>query len=444
MRPFEARGSRKLGAQLARRQVDVKWGRYAAGPNNFATRLMKMLTLARGICCSLLLLSGLGHSQELGPPPFSDSTEVVPVSEAAPALVTVNLADRMAVVQLYQTTYLASQGVASGWNGNRTSCTAGTTSQAYADATILRVNYFRAMAGLPGNVVLTNAWNLKAQQAALMMSSQGALSHSPDTNWSCYSAGGAEAAGKSNIALGADAASAIDLYMDDPGSGGNAAVGHRRWILYPPTKIMGTGNIPSTGGWAANDLWVIGGSGSRPSQPAWVAWPPPNYVPWQILPRSSSRWSFSYPNATFSGASVFMQRAGTNVALTLEAQAQGYGDNTIVWDPKGVPTSAPSADISYSVTVSNVVVSGQSRVFTYTVTIIDPNAPTLSITMGPTNSLAMSWPSTTTGYSLQQSSSPGARSGWTNLTVTSQIIGNKFVANVPLPSGQRYYRLYKP
>jgi len=84
---------------------------------------------------------------------------------------------------------------------------------------------------------------------------------------------------------------------------------------------MGTGNVPSTGGWAANDLWVIGGSGSRPAQPAWVAWPPPNYVPWQIMPRSSGRWSFSYPGATFTGASVFMQHAGTNVALTLEAQA---------------------------------------------------------------------------------------------------------------------------
>ncbi len=102
---------------------------------------------------------------------------------------------------------------------NRRTCTAGTTSQAYADATILRVNYFRAMAGLPADVVLSNAWNLKAQDAALMMSAQGALSHSPDTNWSCYTSGGAEAAGKSNLALGADAAAAIDLYMDDQGSG---------------------------------------------------------------------------------------------------------------------------------------------------------------------------------------------------------------------------------
>jgi hypothetical protein len=405
---------------------------------------MKKLTLFPGICCAFAFIAGMGRAQELGPPPLADGTELVPVSGPAPQLVTVNPKDRAAVIQLYETTYLASEGVAAGWTGNRSTCTAGTTSQAYADATILRVNYYRAMAGLPGNVVLTNAWNLEAQQAALMMSAQGALSHSPGTTWSCYTAAGADAAGKSNLALGADAAAAIDLYMDDPGSGGNAAVGHRRWILYPPTQLMGTGNIPGTGGWAANDLWVIGGSGSRPAQPAWVAWPPPGYVPWQIMPASSGRWSFSYPGATFSGAALYMQHAGTNLALTLEAQAQGYGDNTIVWDPQGIVSGVPSGDLSYSVTVSNVVVSGQAQTFSYNVTVIDPNVPALSIVTSPTNSLSMSWPSASAGYSLQQNSAPGNSSGWTNASVTPQIVGAQYVAKIPLGAGQRFYRLAKP
>jgi hypothetical protein len=415
--------------------------------NNFATQLMKKLTLTPRFCCPLAVFALSAQvvcSQELGPPPLADETDVVAVSGQSPQLVTVNLNDRTAVAQFYQTTYLASQNVAAGWNGNRSTCTAGTTSQAYADATILRVNYFRAMAGLPGNVVLTNAWNLEAQEAALMMSAQGALSHSPGTNWSCYSAGGADAAGKSNLALGADAAAAIDLYMDDPGSGGNTAVGHRRWILYPPTQIMGTGNIPGTGGWAANDLWVIGGSGIRPAQPAWVAWPPPNYIPWQIMPQSSGRWSFSYPGAGFSGTTVSMQHAGTNVPVTLEAQAQGYGDNTIVWDPQGIPAGVPPTDLSYSVTVSNVLVSGQSRVFNYTVTIIDPNIPSLTINLRPTNNLAISWPTASTGYSLQQNSSPGNSAGWSNASVTPQVVGSQYVATVPIAVGQRYYRLQKP
>ncbi len=405
---------------------------------------MKYLTLLLASWWTFVLAAEVGRSQELGPPPVATGDQFVPVFSYARTSLAVNLNDRADVVRLYQVTYKASQGVASAWNGDRSTCTAGTTSLAYADATILRVNYFRAMAGLPSDVVLSNAWNLKAQDAALMMSAQGSLSHTPDPTWSCYTSGGAEAAGKSNLALGADAAAAIDLYMDDPGSGGNAAVGHRRWILYPPTKIMGTGNIPGTGGWAANDLWVIGGAGSRPPQPAWVAWPPSGYVPWQIMPRSSGRWSFSYPNATFSGAAVFMRRAGTNVSLTLEAQAQGYGDNTIVWVPQGIPTGAPLGDASYSVTVSNVVVSGQPQVFTYTVTIIDPDVPTLSLRIGPTNSLALSWPSASTGYSLQQNSSLTNSSGWTNVSVTPQLVSTQYVTTVQIGSGQRFYRLKKP
>jgi hypothetical protein len=175
-----------------------------------------------------------------------------------------------------------------------------------------------------------------------------------------------------------------------------------------------------------------------------VAWPPPNYVPWQIMPRSSGRWSFSYPAATFTGAAVSMQHAGTNVPVTLEAQAQGYGDNTIVWVPQGVPTGAPASDLSYSVAVSNVVVGGQSRVFNYNVTIIDPSVPALAIKTGSASTLSMSWPSSSSGYSLQQNSSLGSRAGWTNLNVSPQIVGNQYVATVPIGIGVKYYRLSKP
>ena len=43
--------------------------------------------------------------------------------------------------------------------------------------------------------------------------------------------------------------------MHDPGSY-NYFVGHRRWILYPQTKEMGTGDIPYANGYpGANALW---------------------------------------------------------------------------------------------------------------------------------------------------------------------------------------------
>jgi hypothetical protein len=353
-------------------------------------------------------------AQELGPAPRGGEEDIAFSVAALPAEeVAVAPNDRAAVVNLYRTVYLASQSAAAGWTGNRNTCNAGTTTQEYADATILRVNYYRAMAGLPGTVTLSNAWSAKCQEAALMMSVAGQLSHTPDVNWACSTAGGREAAGKSNLALGAAGPGAIDLYVDDHGSG-NSAAGHRRWILYPPASWMGAGSIPSGGGWAAQALWVIGGAGTRPATPAWVAWPPPGFVPYQVLPRSSQRWSFSYPGATFSNTKVYMQRAGTDVALTLEPMSQGYGDNTIVWVPQGVPTTAPASDLTYTVTVSNVVVSSQARQFTYQVTIIDPASVIDTVA-----------PRVTIG-----SPAPGVEVGTSSVVVTGTATDNVGVAAV--------------
>jgi len=404
---------------------------------------MKKLTLL------LMVLAGCGtaQGQELGEPPFWPVEYRGEEPPSPSQLVVVNPLSRTEVAALYQTTYVASQSVPAGWTGNRATCVAGTTSQAYADATLLRVNYYRAMVGLPGDVTLSNVWNGKCQEAALMMSANNSLSHTPPNTWTCYSAAGAEAAGKSNIGLGVDGAACVDLYIDDPGAGGNAAVGHRRWILYPPTKVMGTGSIPGTGGRAANALWVIGGAGSRPAQPAWVAWPPQGFVPYQVLPKNSSRWSFSHPGANFTGASVSMQRAGTNVTLALEAQAQGYGDNTIVWVPQGVPITAPATDLTYSVTLSNVVVSGTPRVFTYTVTIIDPyRVPVpdpLMTVRNATNRVVVAWTNASTGYTLQRTQTPGNSASWANVTTTPVVVSNQFTVTINTSTNREFYRLRK-
>ena len=72
--------------------------------------------------------------------------------------------------------YLASQSAVAGWTGDRDTCNAGATTQEYADATLLRVNYYRAMAGLRGTVMLSNVWSAKCQETALMMSVAGQLS----------------------------------------------------------------------------------------------------------------------------------------------------------------------------------------------------------------------------------------------------------------------------
>ena len=53
-------------------------------------------------------------------------------------------------------------------------------------------------------------------------------------------------------------------------------------------------------------------------------------------------------------ARVAVEPLKLDVPLTIEPMAQGYGDNTIVWVPQGVPGTKPAGDIIYSGTPENV------------------------------------------------------------------------------------------
>ncbi len=304
----------------------------------------------------------------------------------------VDTADREAVRLFYGTVYASSQGVPSQWSGSTRQCQPGTTSAAYQQAELRRVNWFRAMAGVPAGVALDDTYSRKAQQTALMMSAQRQLSHTPGTSWACWSAEGAQGAANSNLALGRAGADAIaNGYMRDDGAS-NAPLGHRRWVLYPQTRAMGVGDVAPEGqGGAApaNALWVFDGRSYDPRPPvrdAFVAWPPPGYVPWtQVYPR----WSLSYPNADFSRATVRMTEGGRDIATRLEPVANGYGENTLAWLPgsyaDGMAWARPAQDTRYTVSVDNVLVGGSARNWSYSVTVIDPQTgPSMAAPQGPT------------------------------------------------------------
>lgn len=271
----------------------------------------------------------------------------------------VNVTNRRDVLAFHQNVYQASQNYAAnlGWTGNISSGVAGTTSVAFKEDVRRRVNYYRALAGLPGDIVFNTVKSAKCQQAALMMSANNKLDHYPTSSWIFYTADGSEAAAKSNLALGYYGPAAVDGYMVDPGSG-NELVGHRRWLLYSQAREMATGDIPRSGSYnPTNSLWVIGDFKAAP--PAkFVAWPNEGYAPAQVVP---ARWSLSYPNADFGSASVSMSLNGTNVPLTVvhrsTTKTANYGDRTIVWEPTGLPATVTS-DLAYLVTVSGIKGTG--------------------------------------------------------------------------------------
>jgi hypothetical protein len=287
----------------------------------------------------------------------------------------VDTQDRQEVVTYYLVDYQSSDGVDSGWSGNVGSCSAGSTSDAFRDAILRRINYFRAMAGVPALEGFLPDYNNKAQAAALMMSAEGALSHTPDASWACYTAAGSEGAGSSNLYLGVYGPAAISGYILDPGSG-NSAVGHRRWILYPQSKNLGTGDIPPSSGFSpANALWVFDTANMWETRPdtreSFVAWPPPGYVPYQVV---YDRWSFAYADADFAGATVSMSKNGSPLSLTVSSVVNGFGENTLVWEPNDSFDAAPASDIPYQVTVNNVIINGMPQSFSYLVIMIDPGS----------------------------------------------------------------------
>lgn len=343
------------------------------------TRLSLLATPALAV--SILLPAIPAQAIELGDPPtfpaYQPPAPEATLAATAAAGLSVATAQREAVRNLYNALYLASDNAPMGWTGSIVGCNPGTTSQAYRKAVVLRINVIRALAGVPAAVTLDSGFNAKAQQAALMMSANKQLNHKPPSTWGCYSADGAEAAGKSNLALGNAGPGAIAQgYLADPGSN-NAAAGHRRWLLYPQTQQMGTGDVAGDATHPpANALWIQDGhlfNIRPPTRNGFVAWPPPGYTPY---PLAFARWSLSYPDADFSQATVSMSRNGAAVPTKLEPIANGYGENTLVWLPTDPlltdPAPLAGTDAVFSVSVQNVKINGQARAFSYKVKLFDP------------------------------------------------------------------------
>jgi hypothetical protein len=357
----------------------------------------------------------------LGDAPTADSFSVASVDDPGTielsAAASVDPSTRANAQAFYNAQYV--EAPAANWTGSYSSCNPGTISSSFKNGVLQRIVYYRAMAGVPADVGLSSTYSSKDQAAALIFGAQGALSHDPPSSWACYSAAGDEAAGSSNIALGASGTTAVDLYMRDPGSN-NAAAGHRRWLLYPQTQTFGTGDTTASDGkLAANAVWVFDGNfgSDRPgTRDGFVAWPNKGYVPYTVVP---TRWSLSYPGANFAGATITVTTGGQPVQVAKESVVTGYGENTVVWQMEGRSDGAawpkPAADKTYHVRITGV--GGSVSTFDYNVIVFDPatnGGPTPTPTPPPSNASASVSPTRTT----------------VNSWVTYNVSG--FPANTPL------------
>lgn len=262
----------------------------------------------------------------------------------------------------YWSQYAVSQRSPIQWLGGSLSrCLAGASSASSNAATLAALNYVRSLAGL-APVSQSASLNVGAQQAALIMSANGALSHDPSPAWRCWSSTGAAAAGKSNLALSYPSLTAgqiVELYMDEPGAG-NTAVGHRRWVLNPFSTAVGIGSTTT-----ANALTVIGPSSSARPNPKYIGWPTAGYFPNAMEP--GGRWSLSAGRSgvKFGKAKVRVWHDGVAVPVHKYAVQNGYGRPTIVWQ---MP-SRFSKTAAYHVVVKNIHRKGTRKAFKYSYTV---------------------------------------------------------------------------
>jgi uncharacterized protein YkwD len=314
-----------------------------------------------------------------------------PADAIATGPFTVTTSNRESVRQLFYSAHEAGNGVAPGWTGSIAGCNPGTVTQDFRDATLARINYFRAMAGVPSTIAFTAANNTKAQAAALIMSAQNDLSHEPPNTWACWTQDGFDGAGASNLALGQTGPTAIDQLMYDGGAN-NTFAGHRRNMLNAQLLEMGTGSVPGTGPNSAAQAQLLGAAGSTPITPrdTYVAWPPKGFVPYQTV---YPRWSFSLRGGDFTNATVTMTRPGNVSVPASIIDRRDWSGPGVVWVANNLADGAswpkPTSDEPIAVTVGNVIVSGTPQSFTYTTTIFDPADPDPSHTpltiTGPSN-----------------------------------------------------------
>ncbi len=265
--------------------------------------------------------------------------------------------DRGAVEDAFASWYHSGESEVA-WTGSYEGCASGDSSDLLREATIDRVNFFRAMAGVPATVQHDTDYSELAQAGALMMSAEGKLSHYPDHTYECFTTDGEMAAANSNLYLGRTGPWAVDGYIEDPGDK-NVDVGHRITILHPPTTRMGVGHVAGDESrYPANVLWVFDENvfdktTAVREHSGFVAWPPRGYVPGELV---YPRWSFSLSEADLSDAELTMTANGEPVAYSIVARLSKEGEvpsSVLVWEPSQTVMQA-TEDVTYAISVAGV------------------------------------------------------------------------------------------
>ncbi len=313
------------------------------------------------------------------------------------------------VVAFWHAVYQASEGYEKriGWTGNYNGRNGG-VSKDFVNDVERRINYFRAMCGVPAvvklntesKVLIESSDSFKpdantkkstaAQAAALMLirnynpntGSDPAITHNPAPSLVGWTPVTWNANAHSDIAFGVFGPGAMTEYVVEEISNGSATsfwntlVGHRRWILFPDATDFATGDQPGESAKRppTNVLYISQRPGERVADPTpgFVAYPPPGFFP---APVNSRYWSFSIADADFTNAKVSVRNSsGQAVPVSNVQSNNSYGYPALVWEVSGAAASSQVfADATFSVKVTGVAGMGINTSYDYSVTLINPD-----------------------------------------------------------------------
>ena len=264
-------------------------------------------------------------------------------------------------------------------------CQAGQLSTATTSTLLAQLNAIRALHRLPP-VGYSTADEPGAQQSALMQAANDALSHTPPTNWKCYSALGETVSGQSNLyggfggGLGVASDDAILAgWLTETNNLVADSVGHRRWLLYPFLgavaygRVIGASPTSTRADGAALKVFGTAGAGlASGTLPAYVAYPYQDYPARYFDTGSLLSFTVIASGSANSSANASVNYANARVTVTQRGGAAltvakvsydnvGYGlPNNLQWAVTGLQNGA-----TYDVSITGVVVNGATQGYNY-------------------------------------------------------------------------------
>jgi uncharacterized protein YkwD len=225
----------------------------------------------------------------------------------------------------------------------------GKLSPQFIEDGVRTANLMRYLAGLPDDVVQDASLNEQAQYGAVLLADNGKLSHTPEKpegmDDSFYNKGFTSAStsniysiyGTSTVLKTASLLpKTVASYMSDADDFNVAAVGHRRWILYPPLKKVGFGLAEGreVNGYKSlfSPMQIFDKSRTEHVHYETVTWPGKGYFPTNYF-LGNDPWSVSlnpdrFTKPSLEEISVQLTRLNDQTIWTFDKDNHGTGNGS--------------------------------------------------------------------------------------------------------------------